>query len=100
MEATLHQSERLAVLETSVKSAHRRLDDQQRMLENMREMSLSIKEILTELKHMRADIDELKLEVEQQKLKPARRWEALVVQLMSLVTAALVGGALAKAVLW
>lgn len=90
------QGERIAVLETSVKSAHRRLDDQARLLESMRTMSVSIKEILTELKHMRADIDLLKSDMETQKSRPGKRWEALVGQVIGLLTAAVIGGLLTR----
>jgi SMC interacting uncharacterized protein involved in chromosome segregation len=97
MEHLIHQqSERIAVLETTVKSVHKRLDDQARLLENMRVMSDSMKDMLGELKHIRSDLDGVKNDVEAQKLKPAKRWETLVEQAVALVCAAVIGGVLAR----
>ena len=92
------QGERIAVLETSAQSIKQRLDDQAAILESMREMSSTLKGILGEIKYMRADIDSVRIDIDTLKAKPGKRWETLVEQAIALLSAALIGGLLAKLV--
>ncbi|MCL2547115.1 MAG: hypothetical protein FWE06_08000 [Oscillospiraceae bacterium] len=93
---TRTQGERIAALEMSVETAHKRLDDQARILENMREIAVAIKGMLGEMQYMRGDIDAIKIDVEMQKAKPGKRWEIMVEQLIALMCAGLIGGLLTR----
>ena len=88
--------ERIAALEKSVESIHKRLDYQGRILENVQDMALAIKGILGEMQHMRDDVDAIKLDVEIQKAKPGKRLDTLTEQVIALLCAAVIGGFLSR----
>ena len=74
--------ERLTALESSQKSLHKRVDHIEELVESVQKMTV-------ELQHMREDINRLGEKVEDIEQKPAKRWDNVIVGIIS----ALTGGA-------
>ena len=73
--------ERLTALESSQKSLHKRVDHIEELVESVQKMTV-------ELQHMREDINRLGDKVEEIEQKPAKRWDTVIVGIIS----ALAGG--------
>lgn len=67
--------------------------------ESMNELKRTTKEILdvvTPMQHKLNDVDYLKKDVNELKIKPAKRWESIVGQIITLIVAALVGAIISR----
>lgn len=96
-------SERLVRVEESSKQAHKRIDTLEHKqeatdnkIENIYELTISVKEIATEMKAMREDMAKIDDRVKSIEDKPAKRYDAIVGQVISIVVAGVVGFFLAK----
>lgn len=74
--------QRLATCESSIKSAHHRLD-------NMDEFTKSVQVLVVELKHMKEQIEKLTAQLEVLESKPAKRWESLITGIVGTIAGAL-----------
>lgn len=96
-------SERLVRVEESTKQAHKRIDTLEHKqeatdnkIENIYELTISVKEIATEMKAMREDMAKIDNRVHAIEEKPAKRYDAVVGQVISIIVAGVVGFFLAK----
>ena len=96
-------NERLVRVEESTKQAHKRIDTLEHNLENtdnkienIYELTISVKEIATEMKAMREDMTKIDDRVKSIEEKPAKRYDAIVGQVISIIVAGIVGFFLAK----
>lgn len=96
-------NERLVRVEESSKQAHRRIDtlehnleNTENKIENIYELTISVKEIATEMKAMREDMAKIDNRVHAIEEKPAKRYDAVVGQVISIIVAGVVGFFLAK----
>ena len=78
----------LAAVESSVKSAHKRLDDMNKLIE-------SIRDVATEIKYLRDDVNKLSADIENVKNRPAKFWDKLVGAIVGAIGTGLVGTGLA-----
>ena len=78
----------LAAVESSVKSAHKRLDDMNKLIE-------SIRDVATEIKYLRDDVNKLSADIENVKNRPAKFWDKLVGAIVGAFATGLVGAGLA-----
>lgn len=97
------ENERLVRVEESSKQAHKRIDTLEHKqeatdnkIENIYELTISVKEIATEMKAMREDMAKIDDRVKSIEDKPAKRYDAIVGQVISIVVAGVVGFFLAK----
>ena len=96
-------NERLVRVEESSKQAHKRIDTLEHNLENtdnkienIYELTISVKEIATEMKAMREDMAKIDDRVKSIEEKPAKRYDAIVGQVISIIVSGIVGFFLAK----
>lgn len=75
--------ERVSIVEQSVKSAHRRIDE-------VAKNNKSIAEILVEMKYMRRDLNKLIERVTSVEARPARRYDYMINAFISAAVAALI----------
>lgn len=78
----------LAAVESSVKSAHKRLDDMNKLID-------SIRDVATEIKYLRDDVNKLSADIENVKNRPAKFWDKLVGAIVGAFATGLVGAGLA-----
>lgn len=78
----------LAAVESSVKSAHKRLDDMNKLIE-------SIRDVIAEVRYLREDVNKLSTDVENVKSRPTRFWDKLIGALIGAIGTGLVGAGLA-----
>lgn len=83
--------ERLTATESSVKSLHKRVDRHDALIESIRSMT-------SEIKHMNENISNLTEKVCVLEARPAKRWESIVVAIISAIGGGL-GGAILSAVI-
>ena len=89
-------NERLVRVEESVKQAHKRLDTIEGKITNIYELATSVREIAIEMKEMRKDMANIDSRVKNIEDKPAKRQDAIIGQIISLIVAAIVGFIFAK----
>ncbi len=106
-EQIIQNSKDIAALRENLKSAHKRIDENDSVTKGIHELSTSIAAIAVELRALvtRYDTSFERIEAGQKsqgerigalEKKPAMRWEALVTQLIGLLVAAVAGGMLSK----
>lgn len=78
----------LAAVESSVKSAHKRLDDMNKLIE-------SIRDVIAEVRYLREDVNKLSTDVENVKNRPTKFWDKLIGALIGAIGTGLVGAGLA-----
>lgn len=81
--------ERLAKVESAVKSVQHQVDEQ-------KELISGIHELASEVKYMREDLSEVKKDVGELKSKPAKRYDLIVTGIISALTSGAVGFMLAQ----
>jgi seryl-tRNA synthetase len=87
---------RLTVVEDRSKSNTHRLDEVEKKQNDLSELVGTVKVLATKQKGIEDDVAEIKNDVKSLTVKPAKRWENLITQIISLVVAAVVGFVLAK----
>lgn len=80
-----------AVLQKEMRTAFRRIDEQQRLVEGVHALALTLREMAAELKAQRREMEHLREDVEQVRAHPAQRWETLVRALLTALAGALAG---------
>ena len=83
-------------VEARSKSNAHRLDEVEKKQDDLSELVGTVKVLATREEAVENDVKEIKNDVKTLTSKPAKRWESLVTQLISLVVAAVVGFILAK----
>lgn len=87
---------RLTEVESRSKSNTKRLDEMERRQDNLDDLVGTVKVLATREENVEKDVKEIKDDVKDIKEKPAKRWEGVVTQLISIVVAAIAGYFLAK----
>lgn len=87
----ISHAQRLSAVEESSKSAHRRIDEVISLNESVKTLAINMGEMTVEMKQLRDNSEKLGQKVENIELKPARRWEAVVGQVIQLLLAGVVG---------
>lgn len=84
-------AERLAAVEASAKSAHKRLDDIKQLVDSIRVLAYEVKTMREDMNGMQADMDELKT-------RPAKKWDTAARTALTAFVSGAVGYALAALV--
>ena len=87
---------RLTEAEARSKSNVHRLDEIEKRVLVLESQSATVAVLAERMKNVETNVEEIKGDVKSIKGKPAKRWESLVSQIVTLVVAALVGVVLAK----
>lgn len=94
MEITIEH--RLTEVEERSKSNSHRLDDMEKRQDNLDDLVSTVKVLAVREEKVESDVKEIKSDVKSLTSKPAKRWDSLVNQLITIVIAAIAGFILAK----
>lgn len=87
---------RLTEVEERAKSNTHRLDDMVKRQDNLDALVGTVKVLADREERVEEDVKEIKSDVKSLASKPAKRWDNLIGQIITIVVAALVGFILAK----
>ncbi len=87
---------RLTEVEARSKSNAHRLDDMEKRQDDLDELVSVVKVLAVREENVENDVKEIKSDVKSLTSKPAKRWDSLVNQLITIVVAAVAGFILAK----
>ena len=87
---------RLTTVEDRSKSNTHRLDEMERRQDNLDELVGTVKVLAVREENVENDVKEIKSDVKSLTSKPAKRWDSLVNQIITIVVAAIAGFILAK----
>lgn len=87
--------ERLSSGESSIKSAHHRIDDVERKQDDLADLVSSVKVLADREARVEEDVVEIKTDVKELKEKPTKRYETFVTALLTGVATGIVGYLLA-----
>ena len=87
--------ERLSSGESSIKSAHHRIDDVEKKQDDLAELVSSVKVLADREARVEEDVVEIKTDVKELKEKPTKRYETVVTALLTGLGTGIVGYLLA-----
>lgn len=87
---------RLTEVENRSKSNSHRLDEMEKRQDNLDELVGTVKVLADREQRVEGDVKEIKDDVKAIKEKPAKRWESVVSQIITILIAAIAGFILAK----
>ena len=87
---------RITEVEDRSKSNTKRIDKLEERQDNLDELASAVKVLAVREANVESDVKEMKKDVKTLTEKPARRWEALIGQIISLLVAAAFGFFVAK----
>lgn len=87
---------RLAECQERAKSNTHRIDEMEKRQNDLSDLVGTVKVLASREERVEEDVKEIKTEVKKINDKPAKRWETLVTQIISVLAAAAVGFVLAK----
>ena len=91
----LEAEHRLTAVEKLAGSNRHRLDEVERRQDNLDKIVASVSVLKSEQEHIQSDVKEIKTDVKALTLKPAKRWDNLLNEIMKLLVAAIIGAAAA-----
>lgn len=83
--------ERLTKGESSIKSAHHRIDNLEKIANSVNNLAISTNQIATEVKALREDYEEADERIEKLEEKPIKRWETIVTSALTAVCGGVIG---------
>lgn len=87
---------RLTQVEEMAKSNERRIEDVEKKQNDLSELVGTVKVLATREEQVEKDVGEIKTDVKALTSKPAKRWEAITGQIITIIVSAVVGFILAK----
>ena len=90
------ENERLARVEESNKSAHKRLDDHETKITDLSNVYIALTQVNGKVENVEKDVCEIKCDLKDIKEKPAKRWEDLIKTIITCLATAVAGYFLAK----
>lgn len=87
---------RLTTVEDRSKSNSHRLDEIERRQDNLDELVSTVKVLAVREEKVESDVKEIKSDVKSLTGKPAKRWDNLINQIITILVAAIAGFILAK----
>ena len=87
---------RLTAVEDRTKANQHRLDELEKRQDNLDELVGTVKVLAVREENVEADVKEIKNDVKSLTSKPAKRWDDLVTQVITILVAAVAGFILAK----
>ena len=92
----LYHERRLTEVEDRAKSNSHRIDELERRQDTLDELVGTVKVLAVRERQVEIDVKEIKSDVKTLAGKPARRWELLVSEILTVLIAAIVGFILAR----
>lgn len=92
----INNEHRLTEVEERSKSNARRLDEIEKRQDNLDELVGTVKVLAVREERVEGDVKEIKKDVKTLTDKPAKRWDNLINQIITIVAAAIIGFILAK----
>lgn len=89
--------ERVTEVEQRAKSNSHRIDEMQSDLKNLTELTASVKVLATKQENVESDVREIKTDVKALTEEPGKRWDTVVMTIVTAIVAAIVGWAMARA---
>lgn len=86
----------IAGLRSDMKAAFRRIDEQTKLTETVHKLATSVEFMAKEQARMSEEQERQRADIEELRLKPAKRWDSAVAQVIALVIAAVAGGLLSR----
>jgi uncharacterized coiled-coil protein SlyX len=83
--------QRISAVETSVKSAHKRLDELISLNDSVKNLAISTAKMAEQMKTLTDNSAKLDQKISDLELRPAKRWDAVVSQIIQLLTAGVIG---------
>jgi predicted nucleic acid-binding Zn-ribbon protein len=83
--------ERLSSGESSIKSAHHRIDDVEKKQDNLADLVSSVKVLADKEARVEADVVEIKTDVKELKEKPIKRYDSVITAILTAICGGLVG---------
>ena len=83
--------QRISAVETSVKSAHKRLDELISLNDSVKNLAISTAKMAEQMKTLTDNSAKLDQKISDLELRPAKRWDAVVGQIIQLLTAGVIG---------
>ena len=83
--------ERLTAGESSIKSAHHRIDELQEMHKTIKDLAVATAQIAAETKALREDYNKADKEIQELKEKPTKRYETVVTAILTALCGGVVG---------
>ena len=83
--------QRISAVEESAKSAHKRLDELISLNDSVKNLAISTAKMAEQLKTLTDNSAKLDQKISDLELKPARRWDAVVSQIIQLLIAGIIG---------
>lgn len=84
-------AQRLSAVEESAKSAHKRLDELISLNDSVKNLAISTAKMAEQMKTLTDNSAKLDQKISDLELKPAKRWEAVAMQIVQLLIAGVVG---------
>lgn len=88
--------EKVILIEAEQRHLTEEISDIKKKVENIYELTMSVKEIATEMKAMREDMNKIDNRVKVIEEKPAKRYDSIITQLISIIVSAIAGFFIAK----
>lgn len=91
MEEKVHELDvKVAKMDESLKSEHKRIDKLEQDIDNINNLTLSVHEIAQEMKAMRKEVSDVNCRVKVIEDKPGKRYEAIIEKIIIIVVTAAV----------
>ncbi len=89
-------SERVAANEIKIYNAHKRIDDSERITDGIHKIASHLEALAVQVTHLSENMKHNNERLGKLEERPAKRWEALVGQIITLLVASVVGGAIGR----
>ena len=80
-----------AAMRRDLKAAFRRIDEQTRLTDTVHQLALSIWDLANKQENTQQAVASIRQDVDELKSKPARRWEAVVMEIIKYMALAAAG---------
>lgn len=86
----LEHEKRLTEVESSTKSAHKRLDEMEKRQDNLDDLVSTVKVLADREERVESDVSEIKDDVKELKAKPGKLWEGIVEKALYTIVGAVI----------
>ena len=83
--------ERLTAGESSIKSAHKRIDNLEKLADSVHNLAIATSKVADETKELREDYNKVDKEIQGLKEKPIKRYETVVTAILTALCGGVVG---------
>ena len=80
-----------AAMRRDIKAAFRRIDEQTRLTDTVHQLALSIRDLANKQENTQQAVASIRRDVDELKSRPARRWEAVMMEIIKYLALAAVG---------